>query len=221
MNNTCNNCGKIIPRGTRFCPHCGKPIENHKKGKLCKKNILLFAAVFVLGISLYAVLNRPKSYSSNKPSTLYIPQASISSPAYESKATKKAKSYLKTSAFSYSGLIDQLEYEGFSSAEAKEGVNNCGADWFEQAVKKAKSYLKSSAFSYTGLIDQLEYSGFTSKEAQYGADNCGADWNEQAVKKAKSYLRSFPDWSKSNLIDQLEYSGFTYSQAKYGAENCK
>ena len=133
-------------------------------------------------------------------------------------AEARAESYLNSSAFSYTGLIHQLEYEGFSTAEATYGADNCGANWKEQALKKAKSYLNSSAFSYSGLQHQLEYEGFTDEEAQYGVDNCNADWNEQAAKKAKSYLRSSPDMGKSRLIDQLKYEGFSYEQAVYGVK---
>lgn len=85
-------------------------------------------------------------------------------------ALKKAESYLKYSAFSYSGLIEQLEYEGYSTEDATYAVDHCGADWKEQAVKKAKSYLKYSSFSKSGLIDQLEYEGFTYEQAVYGAE---------------------------------------------------
>lgn len=131
-------------------------------------------------------------------------------------AVAKAQSYLSHSAFSYEGLVDQLEYEGYSASEAEYGVANCGADWELQAVKKAQSYLKSSAFSYNGLIDQLEYEGFTDTQAEYGVKHCDADWNEQAAKQAKSYL-SWKDYSRSELIDQLEYEGYTYEQASYGA----
>lgn len=132
-------------------------------------------------------------------------------------ALEKAKSYLNISAFSYSGLIEQLEYEGFPSEEAAYGVDSCGADWNEQAAKKARSYLNISAFSYSGLIEQLEYEGFTSEEAAYGVDSCGADWNEQAAKKAKSYL-NMTAFSRDGLIEQLEYEGFTREQAVYGLE---
>ena len=93
--------------------------------------------------------------------------------AGKTNALEKAKSYLRYSAFSYKGLIDQLEYEGFSHEEAKYGADNCGADWNEQAVKKAASYLKYSSFSYDGLIDQLEYEGFTHEQAVYGAKKNG------------------------------------------------
>ena len=71
----------------------------------------------------------------------------------EQNALKKANSYLDYTAFSYEGLIDQLEYEGFTSEEEKFGADNCGTDWYEQAVKKAKSYLDHTSFSKSGLIE--------------------------------------------------------------------
>ena len=135
----------------------------------------------------------------------------------EKNALKSAKSYLAYSAFSYNGLIEQLEYEKYSHEEAVFASDNCGADWNEQAVESAKAYLNHSAFSYSGLIGQLEYEGFTTEQATYGADNCGADWNEQAVKSAKSYL-NYSSFSRDELISQLEYEGFSHEQAVHGAE---
>ena len=73
----------------------------------------------------------------------------------------------------YEGLIDQLEYAGFTKEEAIYVAENCGADWKEQAAKKAESYLKTTSFSKNKLIDQLKYSGFTDEEAQYGAEQNG------------------------------------------------
>ena len=80
---------------------------------------------------------------------------------------------MSTSAFSYSGLIGQLEFEKFTEEEAKYGVDNCGADWNEQAAKKAKSYLSFSSFSRNSLIDQLEFEGFTYEQAVYGVNAVG------------------------------------------------
>lgn len=88
-------------------------------------------------------------------------------------ALNKALSYLSYSSFSYSGLIDQLEYEGFSTEEATYAVDNCGADWNEQAAKKAESYMQYSSFSRSSLIDQLEYEGFTNEQAEYGVAAVG------------------------------------------------
>ena len=77
------------------------------------------------------------------------------------------------SAFSYSSLIKQLEYEGFSSDEASFAADSCGADWNEQAAKKAQDYLNYSSFSRSSLIKQLEYEGFTKEQAEYGVSAVG------------------------------------------------
>lgn len=88
-------------------------------------------------------------------------------------ALSSAKTYLKFSAFSYQGLINQLKFEQFSDEEAKYAADNCGADWNEQAAKSAKKYLEFSSFSRQGLIDQLMFEGFTQQQAEYGASAAG------------------------------------------------
>ena len=84
---------------------------------------------------------------------------------------EQAKSYLNYSAFSKQGLIEQLEYEGFTSSEARTAVNSLSVDWNVQAQCQAGDYLSFSAFSKQGLIEQLEYEGFTSSEARAGANS--------------------------------------------------
>lgn len=91
----------------------------------------------------------------------------------EKNALSKALSYLDVLAFSYSGLIKQLEYEGYTHQESVYGVDNCGANWNEQAALKAQSYLDVMAFSKDGLIEQLEYEGFTREQAEYGVQTVG------------------------------------------------
>ena len=76
-------------------------------------------------------------------------------------------------AFSRSGLIKQLEYEGYTKEEATYAVDHCGADWKEQAAKSAASYLRTMSFSRDGLIKQLEYEGFTHEQAVYGVEQNG------------------------------------------------
>lgn len=88
-------------------------------------------------------------------------------------ALKMAKTYLSSMPFSYSGLIDQLEYEGFSLEDATYGADNCGADWMVQAEKSAKNYLDMMAFSHSGLVEQLMYEGYTAEEAEHGATSQG------------------------------------------------
>ena len=94
-------------------------------------------------------------------------------PLEYSNALQTAKSYLDYTSFSYSKLIDQLEYEGYSSEACTYAVDNCGADWNEQAAKKAQSYLDYSSFSRQKLIDQLLYEGFTQEQAEYGVTSVG------------------------------------------------
>lgn len=91
----------------------------------------------------------------------------------QSNAVRKAKEYLDFMAFSREGLIEQLEYEGFSNEDATYGADNSGADWMEQAAKAAESYLDVTSFSRQGLIEQLEYEGFTEEQAVHGADSVG------------------------------------------------
>jgi len=80
---------------------------------------------------------------------------------------------LERSAFSRSGLIDQLLYEGFSNDQATYGVDRANPDWNEQAFKSAQSYLRYSSFSRSGLIDQLLYEGFSQSQAEYGVNMVG------------------------------------------------
>jgi len=88
-------------------------------------------------------------------------------------ALSKAKDYLSYTAFSHDGLVDQLVYEKFSTADAAYGADNVGADWNVQAAKKAKDYMSYSSFSRGSLIDQLEYDKFTPDQAAYGANSVG------------------------------------------------
>jgi colicin import membrane protein len=93
--------------------------------------------------------------------------------AGQENARRSAESYLDSSAFSRSGLIDQLEYEGYITQDATYAVDAVSPSWNEQAAKAAESYLASSGFSRSGLIDQLEYEGYTTQQAVYGANQTG------------------------------------------------
>lgn len=88
-------------------------------------------------------------------------------------ALRKGKQYLDTMAFSYKGLISQLEFEKYSYEAAVYAVDNCGADWSEQAYLKGKQYLDTMAFSRQGLIDQLKFEKFTDAEAKYAVNKLG------------------------------------------------
>ena len=85
-------------------------------------------------------------------------------------AIAKAQDYLSYSAFSKSGLVKQLKFEGFKAKDAAFAVNHIKVNWNQQAVAKAKDYMSYSSFSKQGLIDQLKFEGFTPAQATFGAN---------------------------------------------------
>ncbi len=91
----------------------------------------------------------------------------------QTNARRTADDYLDYSAFSPSGLIEQLEFEGYSNGDAAYAVDALGVDWNEQAAKMANDYLDYSAFARSGLIEQLEFEGFTPEQAEYGVSTTG------------------------------------------------
>jgi len=88
-------------------------------------------------------------------------------------AQGSARDYLSFTSFSRSGLIDQLEYEGFSTSDATWAVDSLNVDWNAQAAGAAQDYLSFTSFSHSGLVDQLEYDGFTPEQAEYGVSQTG------------------------------------------------
>lgn len=88
----------------------------------------------------------------------------------QANAVRAAKQYLSFSAFSRSGLIEQLRFEGYSKKNATFAVDYITVSWKNQAYKSARAYLRLSPFSLSGLIEQLEFEGFTYKQAAYGAN---------------------------------------------------
>lgn len=95
------------------------------------------------------------------------------SPMSQQNAIRTAQEYLDISSFSRQGLIEQLEYEDFSTADATFAVDSIVVDWNAQAAKTAQDYLDQSGFSRGSLLEQLEYEGFTPAQAQYGVAAAG------------------------------------------------
>ena len=99
--------------------------------------------------------------------------ASSSTTRSQSNALQRARDYLDTMPFSHQGLVEQLEFEGYSHSDAVYAADNCGADWYEQAALKAQRYEDLRPFSHSGLVEQLEYEGFTHAQAEYGVSAIG------------------------------------------------
>lgn len=182
----CKHCKTEIPFDAKVCPNCRK-----KQG--ASGCLIVIVVLIVLG-ALGALGggedkdDKPDSKNNqpvitetdNTKENVNQDNESIDPPEPENNITmgqknalSKAKDYLNFTAFSYSGLIHQLEFEGFSNEEATYAVDNCGADWNEQAALKAQEYLNFSSFSRSGLIEQLEFEGFTAEQAEYGVKAVG------------------------------------------------
>lgn len=91
----------------------------------------------------------------------------------ERNALRSAEDYLTFAGFSRSGLVEQLQFEGYTTDEATYAVDNVDADWNAQAVRSAELYAGMMGFSRTGLIDQLQFDGFTAEQAAHGANSVG------------------------------------------------
>lgn len=129
--------------------------------------------IFIQGQSSEYILDNKARVSEQKngsnESEYTTPEAKSPVSASKKRALQRALDYLDYTAFSYEGLIKQLECEGFAKTEAADAADNCGANWNTQAERKARDYLDLMDFSYSRLVDQLEFDGFTHSQAEYGA----------------------------------------------------
>ncbi len=176
----CKKCGNEFDGN--FCPACGTPADDKtvvsqtpvraKKKHGCLTVVLVVVVVFFIlaaigsqggsdtASSQTSTSSQSQdvqpSASSDVQATAEAEPAPTATPAVQvsnMQAYLTAVSYIKTMPFSASGLVDQLEYEGFTEAEAQEAVDALDVDWNEQALLDAQQYLETSAFSHTGLID--------------------------------------------------------------------
>ena len=163
-------------------PDAPAPTAPKKTGKAVKMVGIIVGGVIVVS-AIGAVQPKPVGTSADTTDRLESPSElapttapEVNEPEFtagQENAIGAAESYLDTMAFSESGLIDQLEFEKYSAADARFAVNHIKVDWNEQAAKSAQDYLDSMSFSRQGLIDQLEYEGFTAHQAIYGVNTTG------------------------------------------------
>ena len=119
----------------------------------------------------------PEETSASEPSMSASPESDQPAPSEEEtaplttaqeNAIREARDYLDFSGFSRDRLIDQLEYEGYSTEDSTFGADNAGADWNAEAAETARQYLDYSSFSRQELADQLVYEGFTPEQVEFG-----------------------------------------------------
>lgn len=88
-------------------------------------------------------------------------------------AKKSAKSYISALALSRTQMIEQLEFEGYTTEEATYGADNCGADWNVEAAECAENLLDVMGMSRSQLAEQLEFAGFTDEQIEYALEKVG------------------------------------------------
>jgi Host cell surface-exposed lipoprotein len=152
------------------------------KGKIA---LIAGAGILLLGIggAIGSSGSSDKKDTPSPPPTTQAPYVTLppqtlapTAPAFtvsQQNAIESAKSYLESSGFSRLGLIEQLEFEKFSKADALFAVNHVTVNWNQEAVQSANEYLDSSSFSCRSLIEQLEFDQFTHSQAVYGAKQTG------------------------------------------------
>ena len=91
----------------------------------------------------------------------------------ERNALASAQTYLSVMNFSYQGIIDMLEYEGYSETECKYAADNCGADWNGMAANEAKKLIDGGVTTKEEIVDQLIFKGYTYQQAVHGAEANG------------------------------------------------
>lgn len=151
----CKTCGKEIASTAKACPHCGarckKPFFKKWWFWLIVVLLLLFigasggsedtlatdspAAVANELPAAENTANEPKAGESTVTDETEITPVPNEEPSEDEKsnwtlgqvnALASAESYLSFMPFSYEGLIDQLEYEGFTHDQAVYGVEQNG-----------------------------------------------------------------------------------------------
>jgi hypothetical protein len=91
----------------------------------------------------------------------------------QEQARISAESYLDMGGFSKKGLVEQLEFEGFSTDDARYAVSAVDVSWEGQAVISAQGYMDMGGFSEESLVEQLAFEGFTEKQARHAASVVG------------------------------------------------
>ncbi|MBQ7058828.1 MAG: hypothetical protein IJM83_05945 [Firmicutes bacterium] len=122
--------------------------------------------------------------------------------------------------YSYVGLIDRMENEGYVYEDAVWAVDRIDADWYVDAVGYANYLLSQDNYTRGELWSDLSYAYFTDDQCDYGVANCSADWSYEALQMANSYLYEYAPCAPYDLKMQFMDGGWTQDEIDYAMENC-
>lgn len=156
----CRYCRQLIDKKASICPFCGKS-QPLIPPLAC---FAILAAIFGMFLFFYEpadnsnvnVVQENAEYSE----TVATEKATTSKDA----ALESAKIEIICLSYSYSGLIEQLELNGYTHEDSVYAADNCGANWNEEALETAKIYGFSNQ---QDTIDVLKKSGFTDEQINY------------------------------------------------------
>lgn len=154
----------------------------------------------------------------------------------EEKALDMAKWYLADSKgtvfFSYGGMVDLIELNGFSHEAAVYAADNCGADWYEMVWGELNAFWSPEGFDPQDAISNLQLRGFSYEETIYAVTRfCEENGNrmdgpteeERAAEVVRLLLkagRGITYWSRDGMIRQLETDNkFSHDAASYAVDS--
>ena len=154
----------------------------------------------------------------------------------EEQALDMAKWYLADSKgtvfFSYGGMVDLIELNGFSHEAAVYAADNCGADWYEMVWGELNAFWSPDGFDPQDAISNLQLRGFSYEETIYAVTAfCeeneirmeGPTEEERAAEIVRLLLeagRGITYWSRDGMIRQLETDNkFSHDTAVYAVDS--
>ncbi|MDE5768644.1 MAG: Ltp family lipoprotein [Oscillospiraceae bacterium] len=112
-----------------------------------------------------------------------------------------ALQFIEFSDYSYNGLVEILEFQGYSHEEAMYAADNCEADWNAEAIESAEGYLKVRNFSKEELINQLLSVGYTQEQAEYGANAVNYDETTESSAEVTIVPMTQPSVIDSTILE--------------------
>lgn len=163
----------------------------------------------------------------------YTHRQNANSPDDLEQAKDIALNYMSISNMSRKLLLEQLEWEGFSTETASsaidELVNSGEIEFFTKCYNWGSHLIENHGESKQLLYNELINTGFSEEEVAYAFDlfeNVDqVNWSLEAVQRAEEFLLyNRSDYTREEMISTLTYingvigSGFTQEEAEFACD---